>query len=59
MHRNRQQEIPPGTDPHVVAAALVLALRMLPEPLLTYERYHSFLAAARLVDPSEVMCTCV
>ncbi len=48
------QEIPPNTDPHVVAAALILALRMLPEPLLTFERYHAFLAAGRLVDPSEV-----
>ena len=39
---------------HVVAAALHLALRMLPEPLLTYEKYHAFLAAARIVDASEV-----
>lgn len=38
----------------MVAAALILALRMLPEPLLPFERYHAFLAAARLMDPSEV-----
>lgn len=57
-HTNTQ-EVPPGTDPHVVAAALILALRMLPEPLLTFEKYHAFLAAARLMDPSEVRHVCV
>ena len=44
------QEVPPGSDPHVVAATLNLGLRMLPEPLLTYEAYHAFLTAARLTD---------
>lgn len=47
---DESQEIPPGTDPSIVAATLNLALRMLPEPLLTYESYHAFLSAARVSD---------
>ena len=47
---NEYQEVPLDSDPHVVAAMLVLGLRMLPEPLLTYQSYHSFLSCARLPD---------
>ena len=34
-------------DPHLVAGAVKLYLASLPEPLLTFERYSDFLAAAR------------
>ncbi|KAM3575936.1 hypothetical protein VYU27_002121 [Nannochloropsis oceanica] len=47
------QDIPDGSDPPVVAATLNLALRMLPEPVLTFEGYHAFLSAARLSDGLE------
>jgi hypothetical protein len=45
------QECPPDSDPHVVAATLVLCLRMLPEPLLTYAQYHGFLSVLRIPEP--------
>ena len=40
--------MPPGYDPHVVAASLVALLAALPEPLLTFSRYDAFLAAGTL-----------
>jgi hypothetical protein len=32
--------VPPGYDPHVVAASLVAFLAAMKEPLLTFERYE-------------------
>ena len=40
--------MPPGYDPHVVAASLVALLAALPEPLLTHSRYEAFISAGSL-----------
>lgn len=36
------QEVPADSDPYVVASTLMHTLRSLPEPLLTFKRYHAF-----------------
>lgn len=40
--------MPPGYDPHVVAASLVALLAAMKEPLLTFERYDAFVACGTL-----------
>ncbi|KAG2378998.1 hypothetical protein C9374_007636 [Naegleria lovaniensis] len=41
-------------DIHVVSSLLKMYLREMPEPLLTYERYDSFLKLLQLKDESEI-----
>jgi hypothetical protein len=41
-----------GPDPHAVAGLLKLYFRELPEPILTYERYESFISAQAAPDPN-------
>jgi hypothetical protein len=47
------QEIASDSDPHVVAAGLLLFLRMLPEPLLTFASYHPFLSCMKVEDRTQ------
>eukprot|EP00616_Rhizochromulina_sp_CCMP1243_P000437 CAMPEP_0118996858 /NCGR_PEP_ID=MMETSP1173-20130426/60809_1 /TAXON_ID=1034831 /ORGANISM="Rhizochromulina marina cf, Strain CCMP1243" /LENGTH=982 /DNA_ID=CAMNT_0006948263 /DNA_START=160 /DNA_END=3104 /DNA_ORIENTATION=+ len=46
--------VPPGYDPHVVAASLLAYLGALPDPLCTNKRYAAFMACADMAQADQL-----